>query len=93
MSAYQHIAQLTSHIPVRQLCQVLRVAPAAYLCGSAANKRHRSSRLGKWPYAKLLAGTASVWHASAARRSTAEGHVVGRWRIRRVLEAHGLRAQ
>ena len=30
MSTYQHIAQRVGHVPVRQLCQVLRVAPAAY---------------------------------------------------------------
>ena len=27
------------------------------------------------------------------RRLRAEGHIVGRWRIHRVLKAHGLRAQ
>ena len=30
MSTYQHIAQRQAHVPVRQLCQVLGVAPAAY---------------------------------------------------------------
>ena len=30
MSTYEHIAQRASQVPVRQLCQVLRVAPAAY---------------------------------------------------------------
>ena len=30
MSTYQHIAQYRAHVPVRQLCQVLRVAPSAY---------------------------------------------------------------
>ena len=30
MSAYQHIAQRAAQVSVRPLCQVLRVAPAAY---------------------------------------------------------------
>ena len=30
MSTYQHIAQRAAHVPVRPLCQALRVAPAAY---------------------------------------------------------------
>ena len=30
MSTYRYIAQRSSQVPVRQLCQVLRVAPAAY---------------------------------------------------------------
>jgi len=30
VSTYQHIAQRAGQVPVRQLCQVLRVAPAAY---------------------------------------------------------------
>ena len=30
MSTYQHIARRAAHVPVRQLCQVLRVAPSAY---------------------------------------------------------------
>ena len=30
MSVYQYIAQRTGQVPVRQLCHVLRVAPAAY---------------------------------------------------------------
>lgn len=30
MSSYQHIAQRAAQVLVRQLCQVRRVAPAAY---------------------------------------------------------------
>ena len=30
VSASQHLAQRTGQVPVRQLCQVLRVAPCAY---------------------------------------------------------------
>ena len=39
MSTYQHIAQRADLAPVRQLCQVLRVAPAAYY----AWQRHRQA--------------------------------------------------
>ena len=39
MSTYQHIAQRRAHVPVRPLCQVLRVAPAAYY----AWQRHRQA--------------------------------------------------
>ena len=30
VSAYQHIAHYAAHVPVRQLCQVLREAPTTY---------------------------------------------------------------
>ncbi|RSK44373.1 hypothetical protein [Hymenobacter perfusus] len=30
VSTYQHIAQRQAHVSVRQLCQVLHVAPAVY---------------------------------------------------------------
>jgi hypothetical protein len=30
VSAYQYIAQRRGHLPVRQLCQVLRVSASAY---------------------------------------------------------------
>jgi len=94
VSTYQHIAQRAGQVPVRQLCQVLRVAPAAYYA---------------WRHRRQLPVAESVWHVAVreafihhsqrygTRRLRAEvqaqGHAVGRWRIRRVLKAHGLRAQ
>jgi putative transposase len=30
VSVYQYIARRAAHVPVRQLCQTLQVAPAAY---------------------------------------------------------------
>ena len=30
MSTYQHIARRQNQLPVRQLCQALRVAPSSY---------------------------------------------------------------
>ena len=93
MSAYQHIAQRAVQGPVRRLCQVLRVAPAAY---------HAWPRRRQRPPVEL-AGQVTVREAFAyhrprhgTRRLRAEvqaaGHRVGRGRIRRVLQAHGLRA-
>ncbi|MGI4734404.1 MAG: hypothetical protein ACRYG7_04415 [Janthinobacterium lividum] len=39
MSTYQYIAQRQAHVPVRQLCQVLRVAPAAYYAWRRAGQQ------------------------------------------------------
>lgn len=94
MSTYQHIAQRAHQVPVRQLCQTLRVAPAAYYA---------------WQRRQLLLAAEPAWQAAVreafahdrqrygTRRLRAEvqayGHAVGRWCIRRVLHAHGLRAQ
>ena len=39
MSTYQHIARRAVHVPVRQLCQVLRVAPAAYYAWRRAGQQ------------------------------------------------------
>ena len=39
MSTYQHIAQRRAHVPMRQLCQLLRVAPSAFY---AWQRQHRS---------------------------------------------------
>ena len=38
MNTYQHIAQRQAHVPVHQLCQVLRVAPAAYYAWRRASQ-------------------------------------------------------
>ena len=94
MSAYQHIAQRAACVPVRQRCQVLRVAPAAYY---AWQRRHQEAALE--PAWQVAVREAFAHHSQdyGTRRLRAEvqaqGHAVGRWRIRRVLHAHGLRAQ
>ena len=94
MSAYQHIARRAAHAPVRRLCQVLRVAPAAYY----AWRRQQDQPVVE-PAWQVAVREAFADHSQryGTRRLRAEvqaqGHGVGRWRIRRVLHAHGLRAQ
>ena len=94
MSTYCHIAQRAAQVPVRQLCQVLRVAPAAYY---AWQRRQQVPAME--PAWQVAVREAFVHHSQryGTRRLRAEvqaqGHAVGRWRIRRVLHAHGLRAQ
>ncbi|WP_082685241.1 IS3 family transposase [Hymenobacter sedentarius] len=94
MSAYQHIAQRAGRVPVRRLCQVLRVAPSAYYAWH--RQRNRAVPEPAW---QVAVREAFAYHSQryGTRRLRAEvqaqGHAVGRWRIRRVLKAHGLRAQ
>ncbi|UOQ64418.1 IS3 family transposase [Hymenobacter volaticus] len=79
---------------MRQLCQVLRVAPAAYYAW-----QRRRPRLVVEPAWQVAVREAFTDHSQryGTRRLRAEvqaqGHAVGRWRIRRVLKSHGLRAQ
>jgi len=79
---------------VRQRCQVLRAAPSAYY----AWLRHRQQP-DAGPAGPVAVREAFAYHAQGygTRRLRAEvqaqGHRVGRWRSRRVLAAHGLRAQ
>jgi transposase InsO family protein len=94
VSTYQHIAQRAGQVPVRQLCHVLRVAPAAYYAW-----RHRRQLPTVEPAWQVAVREAFADHRQryGTRRLRAEvqaqGHAVGRWRIRRVLKTHGLRAQ
>jgi len=73
---------------------VLQVAPSAY------HAWHRQQdRLAPEPAWQAAVRQAFAYHSQryGTRRLRAEvqadGHAVGRWRIRRVLYAHGLRAQ
>ncbi len=90
MSTYQHIAQRASQMPVRQLCQVLRVAPAAYY---AWQRRQQVPAVE--PAWQVAVHEAFAYHSQryGTRRLRVEVQAEGRWRIRRVLKAHGLRAQ
>ncbi|MGY3088368.1 transposase InsO family protein [Hymenobacter sp. UYAg731] len=94
MSAYQHIAQRAGYVPVRQLCQMLRVVPAAYYAWQ--HRRYRPAVLPAW---QVAVHEAFAFHSQrdGTRRLRVEvqaaGHAVGRWRVRRVLEAHGLQAR
>ncbi|HEX8349985.1 MAG TPA: IS3 family transposase [Hymenobacter sp.] len=75
---------------MRQLCHVLRVAPAAY---------YRWQRRQQVPTVEP-ARQVDIRRAFSQRYGTrrlrvevqADGHAVGRWRICRVLKVHGLRA-
>jgi len=94
VSTYQHIARRAVYVPVRQLCQALRVAPAAYY-----EWRHRRQLPVVEPVWQVAVREVFAYHSRryGTRRLRAEvqadGHAVGRGRIRRVLKAHGLRAQ
>ena len=94
MSVYQHIARQRAQVPVRQLCQVLRVAPSGYYAWHRQQGRPVTE-----PAWQVAVREAFAYHSQryGTRRLRAEvqaqGHAVGRWRIRRVLKAHGLRAQ
>jgi transposase InsO family protein len=94
VSTYEHIAQRAGQVPVRQLCQTLRVAPAAYYAWHC--RRQAPTAEPAW---QAAVREAFAYHGQryGTRRLRAEvqaqGHAVGRWRIRRVLKAHGLRAQ
>ena len=94
MSAYRYIAQRANQAPVRQLCQVLRVAPSAYYAWH--QQRNQAVPEPAWQVAvrEAFAHHSQRYGTRRLRAEVqAEGHVVGRWRIRRVLKAHGLRAQ
>ena len=94
MSTYRYIARRARQAPVRQLCQVLGVAPAAYYAW-----QRRQQVPAAEPAWQVAVREAFAYHSQryGTRRLRAEvqaqGHAVGRWRIRRVLKAHGLRAQ
>ena len=94
MSAYEHIAQFRAHVPVRQLCHVLGVAPSAYY--GWHRQQHLPAAAPAWQ-AAVRQAFARHGRRYGTRRLRAgvhaEGHQVGRGRIRRVLAQHGLRAQ
>ena len=94
MSAYEHIAQFRAHVPVRQLCHVLGVAPSAYY--GWHRQQHLPAAEPAWQ-AAVRQAFARHGRRYGTRRLRAgvhaEGHQMGRGRIRRVLAQHGLRAQ
>jgi len=81
-------------MPVHQLCHVLRVAPSAYY----AWRRQQGQPVPEpeWQVAvrEAFAYRSQRYGTRWLRAEVqAQGHAVGRWRIRCVLKAHGLRAQ
>ncbi|MBC6607577.1 transposase [Hymenobacter sp. BT188] len=94
MSTYRYIAQRASQAPVRQLCHVLQVASSAYYAWQ--RQRNRALPEPAWQVAvrEAFADHSQRYGTRQLRAEVqAQGHAVGRWRIRRVLKAHGLRAQ
>lgn len=91
MSTYRFIDAQTAHYPVRRLCQVLGVAPSAYY----AWHQRPVGDVPAWETA-AVAVFAQHQRRYGTRRLRAElraqGHAVGRWRLRGVLQRHGLRA-
>jgi putative transposase len=93
MSTYHYIARRQAQVPVRFLCQVLRVGPSAYY---AWQRRRLPAPEPAWQVAvrKVFKGHSARYGTRRLRAERhAQGHVVGRWRIRRALAAAGLRAQ
>jgi len=95
VSIYQYIAQRQARVSVRQRCYVLRVTTSAYYAW-----RVKTRRFAPVPAWQVAVRQLFVRHARryGTRRLRAElaaqGYTgIGRRRIRRVLAAHGLRAQ
>ena len=94
MSTYQHLAQRAGHVPVRQLCQTLRVAPAAYYAWQRGQQVSATEPAWEVAVREAFADHSQRYGTRRLRAAVqAQGHAVGRWRIRRVLKARGLRAQ
>ena len=94
MRAYEHIAQRRAHVPVRQLCHVLSVAPSAYY--GWHRQQHLPAAEPAWQVViRQLFVRYGRRHGTRRLRAEvhAESHQVGRGRIRRVLAQHGLRTQ
>ena len=94
MSVYKHIARQRRQVPVRQLCQVLRVAPSA----NYAWQQHAQAPALEpaWQLAVQQAFTRYGRRYGTRRLRVevhAEDHAVGRRRIRQTLATYGLRAQ
>jgi putative transposase len=85
VSTYQHIAQQRAQVPVRQLCQVLRVAPAAYYA---------------WQRRRQLPPVEPAWQVAVREAFGHHSQRYGTRRLRaevqaqgHLVKAHGLRAQ
>jgi putative transposase len=70
------------------------VAPAAYYAWQRHRQQPRAELAWQVAVREVLADHSQHYGTRRLRAEMqAEGHVVGRWRIRRVLKAHGLRAR
>jgi transposase InsO family protein len=92
VSRYRFIDQHRAQVPVRELCTVLQVAPSSYYTW----RQRRQQPAPAWERAVVRAFQRHGRRYGTRRLRAevhAEGHCIGRGRIRRVLRAHGLRAQ
>jgi transposase InsO family protein len=79
---------------VRLLCRVLRVAPAAYYTWQRSQQQPKAEPAWQVSVREAFADHSQRYGTRRLRAQVqAQGHAVGRWRIRHVLHAHGLRAQ
>jgi putative transposase len=93
VSTYRYIAQRQVQLPVRQLCQTLRVPASAYY---AWQRRQQPASESVWQVAvraEFRRYSAGYGTRRLRAELQAQGYRVGRWRIRRALAAAGLRAQ
>jgi putative transposase len=94
VSVCQHIAQRRHHVPVRQRCHVLGVAPSACCAGYRQQHRRVLEPARQAAVRQALARHGRRYGTRHLRAKLhAEGYAVGRWRIGRTLVQHGLRAQ
>ena len=96
MSAYQHIAhrQRQGQVLVRWLCHALQVAPSAFYAWQRQACQAASEPASQTAVRQAFARHGRRYGTRRLRAKVqAEGHRVGRWRIRHTLAIHGLRAQ
>lgn len=92
MSHYRFIKAQREHYPVRLLCQLLLVPASGYYAWQQAQQQTVSQIAPAWE--TVLVKVFSVQkHHYGLRHLRAEVQAEDRWRIRRVLVTHGLRAQ
>jgi putative transposase len=92
VSTHHYIAQRAGQAPVRQLCQVLRVAPAAYYAWQRRQQEPLVEQAWQVAVRNAFSRPSQLYGTRRLRAEVqAEGHAVGR--IRRVLKVHGLLAQ
>ena len=90
MSTCRFLERQRGHYAVRELCQVLGVAPSA--CYAWRQRRQRPA--WEWAVCQAFARHARRYGTRRLRAELqAAGYPIGRYRIRRVLRQHELRAQ
>ncbi len=95
MSTYRYINQRRDQHPVQRLCQVLGVSLSAYYAWQQRAQSPAAEPVWETAVRQAFADHSQRYGTRRLRPELAEmGHAgVGRWRIRRVLKAHGLRAR